>query len=157
MDPLCGFLPCCSAPGRPPTRPLPPTISNQGEHPRVADAMLHKCHRPLVVEGSEEVLQVRLEHPAHAHARNEFVARRQGVMRSSPRSSAKRAIQEIVLIDGVQHLRRGPLPRPVDDRWHPQNADTSDFLRDFHCLDRRRENESKSLRASKRPALLAIA
>ena len=37
-------------------------------------------------------------------------------------SAAERAGQEVLLVDGGQHLSRGVLERPVGDSWNPEGA-----------------------------------
>ena len=48
--------------------------------------MLHKAHHPLVVQTSEEVLQIGFQDPNHALARNNCIQRREGAMGSSTRA-----------------------------------------------------------------------
>src|SRR5207245_9996969 len=38
---------------------------DQADHARIADAVLHEAEHPFVTETPEEILQVRLQHPAH--------------------------------------------------------------------------------------------
>src|SRR6202035_4714460 len=47
---------------------------------------------------------------------------RQGVMGAKLRPAAERAGQEVLLVDGGQHLSRGALERPVGDSWNPEGA-----------------------------------
>ena len=75
-----------------------------------------------MVETSKEVLEVRLEHPTHALARNDFIERRQGVVRPEARAPAKGYGQKILLVDGGQQVRRGPLQGAVGNRRHPERA-----------------------------------
>ena len=71
-----------------------------------------------MIETPEEVLQVRLQHPANHAAADDLIEGRQGVMGAKLRPAAERAGQEVLLVDGGQHLSRGALERPVSDSWH---------------------------------------
>jgi hypothetical protein len=49
---------------------------DQTDQARVADSMFDKAEYPLVTQTPEEVLQVRLQHPAHLAARDQLIERR---------------------------------------------------------------------------------
>src|SRR5947209_20626475 len=66
---------------------LQPT--DQADHARIADAVLHEAEHPFVTETPEEILQVRLQHPAHLAAGDYLIEGCQGMMGSPFRPSAK--------------------------------------------------------------------
>ena len=79
-----------------------------------------------MAETAEEVLQIRLEHPADLAAGDNLVEGRQRMMSAPPRSSAKRARQKVLLVDGRQHLGSAALERPVRDSRDAQGTADSD-------------------------------
>src|SRR3981189_1932719 len=62
---------------------------DQADHARIADAVLHEAEQPFVTETPEEILQVRLQHPAHLRAVDSLMEAWQGMVRSTFRPSAK--------------------------------------------------------------------
>src|ERR1700737_4384375 len=67
---------------------------DQADHARIADAVLHdavlhEAEHPFVTETPEEILQVRLQHPAHLAAGDHLVEGCQGMAGSPFRPSAK--------------------------------------------------------------------
>src|ERR1700728_367598 len=95
---------------------------DQVDQARVADSMFDKSEDPIVIEAPKEVLQIRLQHPANHAAGDDLIEGRQGVMGAKLRPAAERAGQEVLLVDGGQHLSRGALERPVGDSWNPERA-----------------------------------
>src|SRR5258707_769794 len=95
---------------------------DQADQARIADSMFDKSEHPIVIEAPEEVLQIRLQHPANHAAGDDLIEGRQGVMGAELGSAAERAGQEVLLVDGGQHLSRGALERPVGDSWNPEGA-----------------------------------
>src|SRR5580692_10438177 len=95
---------------------------DQVDQARVADSMFDKSEDPIVIEAPKEVLQIRLQHPANHAAGDDLIEGRQGVMGAKLRPAAERAGQEVLLVDGGQHLSRGALERPVGDSWNPEGA-----------------------------------
>ena len=75
-----------------------------------------------MIETPEEVLQVRLQHPASHAAADDLIEGRQGVMGTELWPAAERAGQEVLLVNSGQHLSRGALERPVGDSWYPEGA-----------------------------------
>src|ERR1035437_7965562 len=84
--------------------------------------MFDKPEDPIMIETPEEVLQIRLQHPADHAAGDDLIEGRQGVMGAELRPAAERAGQEVLLVDGGQHLSRGALERPVGDGWNAERA-----------------------------------
>src|SRR5437879_13618516 len=78
-----------------------------------------------MIETPEEVLQIRLQHPADHAAGDDLIEGRQGMMSAELRSAAERAGQEVLFVNSGQHLSRGALERPVGDSWNAEGA----FLR----------------------------
>src|SRR6266404_4952549 len=60
---------------------------DQADHARIADAVLHEAEHPFVTETPEEILQVRLQHPAHLAAGDYLVEGCQGMVGSPFRPS----------------------------------------------------------------------
>jgi hypothetical protein len=79
---------------------------DQADQARISDSMFDKSEHPIVIEAPEEVLQIRLQHPANHAAGDDLIEGRQGVMGAELRPAAERAGQEVLLVDGGQHLSR---------------------------------------------------
>src|SRR5258708_32039618 len=62
---------------------------DQADHARIADAVLHEAEHPFVTETPEEILQGRLQHPAHLAAGDYLIEGCQGMVGSPFRPSAK--------------------------------------------------------------------
>src|SRR5262249_48116872 len=57
---------------------------DQADQARIAYSMFDKPEDPIMIETPEEVLQVRLQHPANHAAADDLIGRRQGVLLLSP-------------------------------------------------------------------------
>src|SRR5262245_145602 len=86
----------------------------------VRNPMLEEFHQPPMVDGLEESTDVGIEHPVHLLRQQPHVQRIQRVMWIAPRSEAVREVDEVRLIDGVQHLRRCALDDFVLQRGNAQ-------------------------------------
>ena len=95
---------------------------DQANQARVSNSMLNKSEHPIVIETPEEVLQVRLQHPARLAAGDHLIEGRQRIMGAEPWPAAKRAWKEVLLINGGEHLGRAALERPVRDSWNAERA-----------------------------------
>jgi hypothetical protein len=95
---------------------------DQTDQARITDSMLNKAESPVVTETPEEVLQIRLQHPADLAASNGLVEGCQGMMRAKPGPAAKRTGQKVLLVDRGQHLGRTALERSVRDGRDAQRA-----------------------------------
>jgi MFS superfamily sulfate permease-like transporter len=84
--------------------------------------MFHEAEHPFVTEAPEKVLEVRLQHPLDFPASNSLMKRCKRLVGASSSTSAKRAGQKILFIDGGQHLRDTSLECPVGNSWHPEGA-----------------------------------
>jgi hypothetical protein len=62
---------------------------DQIDQARVTDSMFDKPEHPIVIEAPEEVLQVRLQHPADLLPGNDLVEGCQGMMGTGPWSAAE--------------------------------------------------------------------
>jgi hypothetical protein len=88
---------------------------DQADQAWIADSVFHKPQDPLVIEASEEILQIRLQHPTNFAAGNHLVEGRQSMMGAQLWPAAKRTGQEVLFINGGQHLSRAALKGPVGD------------------------------------------
>src|ERR1700722_19786537 len=95
---------------------------DQADQARIADSLFDKSEDPIVIEAPAEPLQIRLQHPANRAGGHDLIEGRQGVMGAELGSAAERAGQEVLLVDGGQHLSRCALERPVGDSWNPEGA-----------------------------------
>jgi len=95
---------------------------DQVDQARITDSMFDKSEDPIMIETPEEVLQIRLQHPADHAAGDDLIEGRQGVMGAELRPAAERAGQEVLLVNSGQHLSCGALERPVGDSWYPEGA-----------------------------------
>src|SRR5690349_16154682 len=62
---------------------------NQADQARITDSMLDKPEDPVVTESSEEVLQIRLQHPAYHSTGDDLDEGRQGMMGAGLRPVAE--------------------------------------------------------------------
>src|SRR5260370_32884481 len=76
---------------------------DQADHARIADAVLHEAEHPFGTETPEEILQVRLHHPAYLAAGDYLVEGCQGMVRSPFSPSPKSPRPKIPL---------APVPQP---------------------------------------------
>ncbi|MET4359284.1 hypothetical protein ABIC08_009261 [Bradyrhizobium sp. RT9b] len=95
---------------------------DQADQAWITDSMFDKPEDPIMIETPEEVLQIRLQHPADHAAGDDLIEGRQGMMGAELRPAAERAGQKVLLVDGGQHLSRTALERPVGDSWDPEGA-----------------------------------
>src|SRR6516225_311445 len=89
---------------------------------RVRNPVLDELHQPFVVDGIEEPTNVRVQHPVHLPRQQTDVECVQRLVLAASRSEAIREAQEVRLVDGVQHLRCGPLDDFVLQRGHAQRS-----------------------------------
>jgi len=62
---------------------------DQTDQARITDSMLDKPENPVVTETPEEVLQIRLQHPAYHATGDDLVEGRQGMMGAELRPAAE--------------------------------------------------------------------
>src|ERR1700736_1885819 len=62
---------------------------DQTDQARITDSMLDKPENPVVTETPEEVLQIRLQHPAYHATGDDLIEGRQGMMSAELRSAAE--------------------------------------------------------------------
>jgi len=101
----------------------PEPFLDQAQDPRIRDPVLNKPLKPLMVKTREVVAEVRVEHPVHTLPQDPGRERIQRVMRTAPRPKSVRETEEVLLVDGVQHLDHRPLQdlvlqRGCDARSH---------------------------------------
>ena len=92
---------------------------DQADQARIPDSMFDKPEQPLMRQTPEEILQIRLQHPARPATGDCLVEGRQGMMGAKLRPTPERTGQEVLLVDRGQHLSRAALERPVRNSWHP--------------------------------------
>ena len=90
----------------------------------------------------EEPPDVRVEHPVHLLRQQSRVERIQRLMLAAPRSEPVREAEEVRLVDGVQHLDRGPLDDLVLQRGHADRPLPPVGLGDVHPPNRLRSVRS---------------
>ena len=73
-----------------------------------------------MVKAGEELAEIRVEHPVHALPFDPGGERIQRVMRAAPRPKPIREADEVLLVDGVQHLDDGTLEDLVLQRSDPE-------------------------------------
>jgi hypothetical protein len=83
------------------------------------------------------VADVDLDHPATAHVHRRVPQRLQRLVRGPTGPKAVRAVQEVLLVDGVQHHRDRPLKHFVFKGRDPERTRCPVSLRDFDAPDRR--------------------
>ena len=67
---------------------LQPT-PDQIDQARITNSMLYKSEHPIMIEAPEEVLQIRLQHPANLAASDDLIEGRQGMMSAEPRPATE--------------------------------------------------------------------
>jgi len=96
--------------------------SDQTQHARVSDSVLHKAPEPSVVSTAQAMAPGSLVDPADWFPRHDFMESRQGMMCPTTRSTTKRARQHILLIDGGQDIGDATLQDPIADARPPEWA-----------------------------------
>ena len=99
-----------------------------------------------MVDGVEKRPDVHIEHPAHLLRRESDVERVQRVMLATPGPESVGEPEEVGLVDGVQHLDRGPLDDFVFQHGHAERPLPPVSLRDVHP-----PNRFRSIRPSLQP------
>ena len=103
---------------------------NEPHDAPVRDSVLEKLDEPSVVDGVEERTDVHIEHPVHLLRQQSDVERIQRVMLAASGSEAVREAEEVRLVDGVQHVDRGPLDDFVFQHGHAERPLPPVGLRD---------------------------
>ncbi|MDA3920854.1 MAG: hypothetical protein PF501_09285 [Salinisphaera sp.] len=112
--------------------------SYQADDARITDPVFNKAQQPFMIQAAKEVLHIGLQHPAHPLAGNRLIEGCQCMMRAATGSTAKRTGQEVLFVDGRQHVRNAALKRPVTYTGHAQRAFVLlAGLGDIHPPDRR--------------------
>jgi hypothetical protein len=75
-----------------------------------------------MVQTAKEVAKVGLQNETDLLSCNDFVQRGQGVVSTPSGSAPKRAVEEIRLIDGFQHLGRAFLEGAIKNSGNPDRA-----------------------------------
>jgi hypothetical protein len=73
----------------------------------VPHPVLDELDQPSVLDGTEEVTDVCVEHPAHLLPQDADRERIQRLMLAAPTSNPVGETEEVRLVDGVQHLDDG--------------------------------------------------
>jgi hypothetical protein len=100
--------------------------------------VLEQPLQPAPIEAGEEVADVRVEHEAHLLALNPDRERIQRLMRRAPGPEPIREAEEVLLVDGVQHLDERALEDLVLQRGDPERPQPPVRLRDEHPPSRSR-------------------
>src|SRR5207253_10961069 len=82
---------------------------------RVCREYLKEASRCMIQEGHD----VGLEDPPHFTLIHTALQGAHGVVGTAPGSEAIRALQKVLLVDGLQHLAHGVLDHFVLERRHP--------------------------------------
>ena len=118
--------------------PGPEPLADQSQDSLVRDPVLEELLQPALVEPSEEVADVSVEHPVHLLARDPDRERVQRIMRRAPRPEPVGETKEVALIDRVQHLDQRPLEDLVLQRGDPERPLPPVRLGDEHPARRLR-------------------
>src|SRR4051812_44250712 len=102
------------------TRPEP--FPDQAEDARVADPVGQETEEPFLAHRVEERPDVGVQDVAHLGAGDPDRERIERVVRPAPGTEAIREPEEVLLVDRVQHRRRGPLDDLVLQRRDGQRA-----------------------------------
>ena len=101
---------------------LEPFLDQAHDAP-VGYAVLDKPHQPSVIESVVKLPNVGIEHPVHPPRSDPDRQCVQRLVWTTSRSESIRKSQEVLLIDRVQHLDRGPLDDFVFQRGNPELAE----------------------------------
>jgi hypothetical protein len=85
-----------------------------------------------MVKASEELAEIRVEHPVHLLAHDPDRQRVQRVMRGAPRPKPVRESEKVLLVDRVQHLDDRPLKDLVLQRRDSERSQPPVRLGDEH-------------------------
>src|SRR5262245_42914418 len=89
-----------------------------------------------MVERIEETLDVRFDHPAATHLHRRVTKRFQRGVRTAPAPEAERAVEEVLLVDGLQHHQHCPLQDLVlEGRDADWTCSPVSPFRDVYALD----------------------
>src|SRR4029077_18885994 len=91
---------------------------DQTDQAWITDPMRDEPEHPIMIETPEEVLEIRLQHPAHLAAGDDLIEGRQSMMSAELWPATEGAGQKVLLINGRQHFGRAALERPVGDSRH---------------------------------------
>jgi hypothetical protein len=91
-----------------------------------------------MVDGVEEALDIHFEHPSAAHLRHPLPQGLQRVMRRASAPEAVRAVEKVLLVDGLQDRGDPALQHLILEGGDPDRARSTVALRDVHSPDRRR-------------------
>jgi hypothetical protein len=89
--------------------PCPQPHLDEPQEPSVRDPVLNEPLQPVVIKAGAQVADVRIEHPVHPLPFDPDRQRIQRVMGATPRPEPIGEAQEVLLVDGVEHLDDGPL------------------------------------------------
>ena len=118
--------------------PCAQPLGGEAQQSLVRDPVLEKLLDPAVIKAGEEVADVRVEHPAHLLPLDPDRQRVQRVMRSAPRSEPVGEAQEVLLVDGVEHLDHRPLEDLVLQGGDAKRPQPPVGLRDIRPASRSR-------------------
>jgi hypothetical protein len=102
----------------------------------IGDPNLEHLLQLLAIQAVEEGHDVSLENPVHLTLVYGPVEGPHGVMGAAPGPEAVRAVQEVLLVDRLQHLAQGVLDPLVLERRNPNRPRLPPFLRDVDTADR---------------------
>jgi site-specific DNA recombinase len=102
----------------------------------VRDPVPDELHEPSVVQGVEEPADVRVEHVAHLPRADRHRQRVQRHVGAAAGAEPVGEVQEVGLIDGVEHLHGRPLDDLVLQHGDADGAFSSVCFRDVHPSDR---------------------
>ena len=86
--------------------------------------------QPGVIKTGEEIADVGVEHPVHLLPLDPDRESIQRIMRAAPRSEPVGEAEEVLLVDGVEHLDDGPLDDLVLQRGNAERPQPPVSLRD---------------------------
>jgi hypothetical protein len=104
-------------------------------HAPVPNPMLDEFYQPCVVDRLKEATNVRIEHPVDRARFDSHRHRVQCIMRAAARSKAVGESPKGPLVDGVQHLHRGPLDDLIFQGGDADGPLAAIRLGDVHPLD----------------------
>src|SRR5215218_1163186 len=102
--------------------PRPEPFPDQADDARVADPVVQETDKPFLAHRVEERPDVGVQDVAHLGAGDPDRERIERVVRPAPGPEAIREPEEVLLVDRVQHRRRGPLDDLVLQRRNGQRA-----------------------------------
>jgi len=94
--------------------------ADEAQHLLVVDTPCHPRPQGVVLDALEEGVRVEVDHERRTIG-DGLARARDRLVRRAPRPEAERALVEVRVEDGAEHLQQGLLDQSIQGRRHPHN------------------------------------